>query len=169
MLSRSSAIILSLTSLSAGVLLGIVLARGGPAVSAQVAGPARTDPKASAKSAPIPTAASEAKRRDDEIYEALTRQYDQFQAVNRTFELVAKAVSPTVVHIVAQKTGRREEGRRVRQFEETGSGVIVRSDRAPGLYILTNHHVVENAKPSKSPDLLARRALGTAGADLERR
>jgi serine protease Do len=149
MLSRSSAIILSLTSLSAGVLLGIVLARGGPAVSAQVAGSARTGPKALAKSAPVPTVSSETKRRDDEIYEALARQYDQFQAVNRTFELVAKAVSPTVVHIVAQKTARGEEGRRLRQFEETGSGVIVRSDRAPGLYILTNHHVVENAKPSK--------------------
>ncbi len=149
MLSRSSAIILSLTSLSAGVLLGIVLAHGGPAVSAQVAGTVRTEPKAVARSAPAPNLASEVKRRDDEIYEALTRQYDQFQVVNRTFELVAKAVSPTVVHIVAQKSVRDEEARRSRHFEETGSGVIVRSNRAPGLYILTNHHVVENAKPAK--------------------
>ena len=69
--------------------------------------------------------------------------------IDRTFELVAQSVSPTVVHIVAQKTVKAEEGRRSRQFEETGSGVIVRSDRAPGLYILTNYHVVENAKPSK--------------------
>ena len=63
--------------------------------------------------------------------------------------LVAKAVAPTVAHIVAQKTIRAEEGRRERKFEETGSGVIVRSERLPGLYILTNHHVVENAKPSR--------------------
>ena len=62
---------------------------------------------------------------------------------------MAKAVSPSVVHIVAQKTVKAEDGRRSRQFEETGSGVIVRSDRAPGLYVLTNHHVVEAAKPSK--------------------
>ncbi len=72
-----------------------------------------------------------------------------FRQVDRTFEMVAKAVSPTVVHIVAQKTIRVEEGRRSRQFEETGSGVIVRSERLPGLYILTNHHVVENTKPAK--------------------
>jgi serine protease Do len=149
MLSRSSAIILSLTSLSAGVMLGIILARGGPAVSAQVAGPAQTDPQASAKSAPAPTTSSQTKRRDDEIYEALTRQYEQFQPIDRTFVLVAKSVSPTVVHIVAQKTVRSEEGRRLQKFEETGSGVIVRSDRAPGLYILTNHHVVEKSKPAR--------------------
>src|SRR5262249_15361284 len=69
--------------------------------------------------------------------------------VDRTFELVAKAVAPTVAHIVAEKSVRADGGRPARRFEETGSGVIVRSERLPGLYILTNHHVVENAKPSK--------------------
>ena len=123
--------------------------RGGPTISAQVAGPPRTDPQATTKAAPVAAAAAETKRRDDEIYEALTKQYEQFQTINRTFELVAKAVSPTVVHIVAQKTVRGEEGRRLQKYEETGSGVIVRSGRAPGLYILTNHHVVENSKPAK--------------------
>ena len=43
MLSRSSAVIVSLTSLSAGIVLGIILGRGGPVVSAQVAGAARGD------------------------------------------------------------------------------------------------------------------------------
>ena len=38
MLSRSSAVIVSLTSLFAGIVLGILLGRGGPVVSAQVAG-----------------------------------------------------------------------------------------------------------------------------------
>ena len=60
MLSRSSAVILSLTSMSAGVLLGIVLARGGPAVSAQVGGTARAvaradDPALAASRANEPT------------------------------------------------------------------------------------------------------------------
>ena len=41
MLSRSSAVIISLTSLSAGIVLGILLGRGGPVVSAQVAGAGR--------------------------------------------------------------------------------------------------------------------------------
>ena len=62
---------------------------------------------------------------------------------------MAKTVSPAVVHIVAHKSGRDEEGHRVRQFEETGSGVIVRKDRGQGLYVLTNHHVVLGATPSQ--------------------
>ncbi len=37
MLPRHSAVIISLTSLFVGILLGVVLGRGGPAVSAQVA------------------------------------------------------------------------------------------------------------------------------------
>jgi len=157
MLSRSSAVILSLTSMSAGVLLGIVLARGGPAVSAQVGGTARAVGKAAeevpaasraADAMPAASRAStQARNNDDAVYDALGRQYEEsFQRVDRTFGLVAKAVSPTVVHIVAQKTIKVEESRRSRHFEETGSGVIVRSN-LPGLYVLTNHHVVENAKP----------------------
>src|SRR5262245_42555056 len=160
MLSRSSAVILSLTSMSAGVLLGVVLARGGPAVSAQVGGNARATSKAAdampaastaAESTPAIAQASRLARHNDEaLYDALGRQYEEtFLKVDRTFGLVAKAVSPTVVHIIAQKIIKVEEGRRSRTFEETGSGVIVRSDRLPGLYVLTNHHVVENAKPGK--------------------
>jgi serine protease Do len=149
MLSRSSAIMLSLTSLSAGVLLGIVLARGGPSVSAQVAGSARMETKAADGSQPAPKALSRSKPQDDAIYDLLAKQYDKFQQIDRTFELVARSVSPTVVHIVAQKTVKAEAGRRSRQFEETGSGVIVRSDHASGLYVLTNYHVVENTKPSR--------------------
>ncbi len=149
MLSRSSAIMLSLTSLSAGVLLGIVLARGGPSVSAQVATLDRADPKAIAGLQPAPKMPAASKQQDDAIYEHLAKQYDKFQQIDRTFELVARSVSPTVVHIVAQKIVKAEEGRRSRQFEETGSGVIVRSDHGPGLYVLSNYHVVENTKPSK--------------------
>jgi serine protease Do len=148
MVSRSSALILSLTSMSAGVLLGIVLARGGPAVSAQVAGPGRVEARAADGAPAMSKAASQARSDDEATYDALNRQYELFRQVDRTFELVARAVSPTVVHIVADKTIRVEEGRRPRQFQETGSGVIVRSERLPGLYVLTNHHVVENAKPA---------------------
>ncbi|MHB1560462.1 MAG: trypsin-like peptidase domain-containing protein [Isosphaeraceae bacterium] len=144
MLSRSSALILSLTSLSAGVLLGVVLARGGPTVSAQVARPLRPEVKATA----VPAAPAAARPEDDAIYDALARQYESFRQVDRTFEMVAKAVAPTVVHIIAKKTIRGEEGRRNRHFEETGSGVIVRSERGAGLYVLTNHHVVENTRPA---------------------
>ncbi len=144
MLSRSSAVIVSLSSLCTGIVLGVVVGRGGPTVSAQVAGgqAAVTAPKA-----PIDTARQ--KPVDDAIYDVLAKQYEQFQQINRTFELVAEAVSPAVVHIVAQKTFRPEDNRRSRQFEETGSGVIVRSDRAAGLFVLTNHHVVDGSRPAK--------------------
>jgi len=149
MLSRSSVVLISLTSVGAGMVLGMALERGGPAVSAQVAGAARGGVGEAGKSASPAGPTSRQKQSDDAIYDILSKQYEQFQHVNRTFELVAKAVSPAVVHIVAQKTTRPEDSRRARQFEETGSGVIIRSDRAVGLYVLTNHHVVDGAKPAK--------------------
>ncbi len=87
---------------------------------------------------------------DDAIYESLQRQYEQFYPVNRTFELVSKVVSRSVVHIVAVKQDPTEDGRPGRDtFEESGSGVIVRSDRKPGLFVLTNNHVVAGAEPRR--------------------
>jgi serine protease Do len=149
MLSRSSAVIVSLTSLSAGIVLGVFLGRGGPDVSAQVAGAGRGNLGASLSlPSPATTSASRQRVADEAIYAGLAKQYEKFEQVDRTFELVAKAVSPSVVHIVAQKTARAEENRRVRHFEETGSGVIIRSDRAAGLFVLTNHHVVDGSKTS---------------------
>ena len=106
---------------------------------------------------------------DDEIYGMLAKQYEQFQHVNRTFELVAKAVSPSVVHIVARKNFAPEENRRARQFEETGSGVIIRSDHAPGLFVLTNHHVVDGSEPSKIRVLLRDGRSILPVTDLDRR
>lgn len=82
---------------------------------------------------------------EDAIYQSLARQYDQFYQVNRTFELVSKVVSRTVVHIVAVKRELNEEGQTRRTYEESGSGVIVRSNGRPGLFVLTNNHVVTGA------------------------
>jgi serine protease Do len=141
--------VLALT-LFCGVLVGLLLSRGGPFLSAQATAtfqPARTDapegPVAS-RPAPPPRPANE-----DAEYELLARQYAQFEHVNRTFEMVARVVSPAVVHIVAEKTGRIDETARVRHYEETGSGVIVRGDGVRNLYVLTNNHVVEKATPAK--------------------
>ena len=105
MLSRSSAVIVSVTSLIAGIVLGIFLARGGPVVSAQVAGRSRATGEVRRSPRPDPHL-SQQRQADDAIYDVLAKQYEQFQQVNRTFELVAKAVSPAVVHIVAEKTTR---------------------------------------------------------------
>jgi serine protease Do len=149
MLSRSRAVILSVTSLVTGIVLGICLARGGPSATAQVSGRAPADQATAEPAGQERRATTDQKQGDDAIYDVLVRQYEQFRQVDRTFELVAKAVSPSVVHIVAQKVTRGEGARRPRPYEETGSGVIVRSDRAAGLYVLTNHHVVEGAKPAE--------------------
>jgi serine protease Do len=149
MLSRSSAVIVSLTSLFTGIALGAFLARGGPRVLAQVSGRAQSEQGTPEAAGAEPGADSRQKQGNDAMYDALARQYEQFRQVDRTFALVAKAVSPAVVHIVAKKVTRGEDGRRPRDYEETGSGIIVRSDRAAGLYVLTNHHVVEGSKPAK--------------------
>jgi serine protease Do len=98
-----------------------------------------------AQSAPTPGPAPAATASADP-YDQLARQYEQFQAIDRTFALVARVVSPTVVHVVSRKNGVREDGTPAR-FEETGSGVITRADSDGGKarYVLTNNHVVDGA------------------------
>ena len=140
-MSRTTTWLALALTLVTGVLLGVLIDRGGPRVSAQAAAPSTAQAQTPA---PGPRPAT-----DDAAYEQLAKQYAQFEPVNRTFEMVAKAVSPAVVHIVAQKSGRIDETARVRQFEETGSGVIVRADKAKGLFVLTNNHVVEGATAGK--------------------
>lgn len=141
-MSRSSTPLVLLLTLVCGAQLGYILARKGPSLSAQSA--ATVAPASAARPAPTPRAVS-----DEAVYTELRRQYDSFEHVNRTFEMVARAVSPAVVHIVAEKTGRIDETARVRHFEETGSGVIVRGDGTKNLYVLTNNHVVEGAAAAK--------------------
>ncbi len=129
-MSRKSSPLLLAATLAVGLLLGLNLNayRGRPLAAVPA-------PQSPAAEAPARTEAG--------IYGELDRQFALFEHVNRTFELVAKAVSPSVVHIVAHKVA--NEDRRPREFEETGSGVIVRAEGQPGLYVLTNNHVVATA------------------------
>ncbi len=50
---------------------------------------------------------------------------------------IAKLVMPSVVHIQSDRQT-AERG----TIEETGSGIIVTSDKSPGMYVVTNRHVV---------------------------
>ena len=60
------------------------------------------------------------------------------------FKRVARLVTPSVVHIEAQRT----TGRRSRSDEqEAGSGVIVRYRENP--YVLTNRHVIRNSTAAR--------------------
>ncbi|QDT44169.1 Periplasmic serine endoprotease DegP precursor [Gimesia alba] len=52
---------------------------------------------------------------------------------------IAKLATPSVVHIQCERQTPRGA------VEETGSGVIVRGEGAPGLYIVTNRHVVRDS------------------------
>jgi serine protease Do len=140
-------------TLATGVALGVALDRGGSRLAAQATVP---DGRAGASAATVqPPAVAVARDQrvrpasDDDLYHRLDEQYEQFRQINQTFEMVARAVAPSVVHIVAHKTSRAEDGGRPRHFEETGSGVIVRGDRTRSLYVLTNNHVVEGTPPAK--------------------
>jgi serine protease Do len=57
----------------------------------------------------------------------------------RHLSRVAAAVNPAVVHIECSHTARGEV------IEETGSGVIMRSPKWSGLFVVTNRHVVQGA------------------------
>jgi serine protease Do len=147
-MSRLSSPLVPLATLGIGIVLGIVADRGGAFVVAQ--SPPRTRGEGMVKAASTTKAATASVNKvEDDLYKTLARQYEQFEHVNRTFELVAKAVSPAVVHIVAQKMVRSEDPGHSRRYEETGSGVIVRDERGQDLYVMTNHHVIEGAKPEK--------------------
>lgn len=135
--------LLLLTTLGTGVIIGQNWGRG-PRVSAQQAQlGAPTDP-----GTPAPPASIRGQS-DDGLYAQLAQQYARFEHVNRTFELVSKAVSPSVVHLIAHKVGTREDETEPREFEETGSGVIVRADGVRGLFVLTNNHVVAGASTTQ--------------------
>ena len=59
----------------------------------------------------------------------------------RVMSRIAKQVSPSVVNIESvHRSALRGE------VEETGSGVVVRSARVAGEYVVTNRHVIAGAK-----------------------
>jgi len=77
----------------------------------------------------------------DQQYEALAREVDQFQRQANILKTVIKLVSPTVVHIDAERPetpGRIQRG----TIEEAGSGVIIKLGGK--FYVLTNRHVIKN-------------------------
>jgi serine protease Do len=141
MVTRSSSLVIAASCLAIGLGLGYSLGRGGRVVSAQVGGAGREDPSSRRDRSEVPS--DRVRKGSSDVYDQLAREYEQFRHVDRMFEMVSRAVTPSVVHIVTLKT------QRARKFEETGSGVIVRDDKQSGLYVLTNHHVVEGGKAGK--------------------
>jgi len=77
----------------------------------------------------------------DQQYEVLAREVAQFQRQANILKTVIRLVSPTVVHIDAERV---ETPGRIRRgtVEEAGSGVII--ELGGKFYVLTNRHVIKN-------------------------
>jgi serine protease Do len=79
----------------------------------------------------------------EQMYQQLFRDVAELERQSNILKTVVKLVSPTVVHIEAQRTeGSRNYGRS-RTIEEAGSGVIIQLDNK--LYVVTNRHVIREA------------------------
>jgi S1-C subfamily serine protease len=66
--------------------------------------------------------------------------------ISDRFEYVARRVSPAVVAVEAVKPAPARAGAsKSRSVDESGSGVLIRIPRHPGVYVLTNNHVIQQA------------------------
>lgn len=80
----------------------------------------------------------------EQMYQQLFRDVAELERHSNILKTVVKLVSPTVVHIEAQRTeGSRSYGRS-RTIEEAGSGVIVQIGN--DMYVVTNRHVIRDAQ-----------------------
>jgi serine protease Do len=70
--------------------------------------------------------------------------------ISERFEYVARKVSPAVVAVEAVKPAPARSGSsKSRSVDESGSGVLIRIARHPGIYVLTNNHVIQQAPPDQ--------------------
>ncbi|HET6881640.1 MAG TPA: trypsin-like peptidase domain-containing protein [Pirellulales bacterium] len=82
-----------------------------------------------------------------DLYQSLNQQVDALEAQFNVLKTVVKLVSPTVVHIKAEKPERhssRTQHLPNEKVEEAGSGVII--DYKGRTFVLTNRHVIKNAQ-----------------------
>jgi serine protease Do len=80
-----------------------------------------------------------------ELYQSLNQQVDALESQFNVVKTVVKLVSPTVVHIKAEKADHSTTRRSSRELvEEAGSGVII--EFKGRMFVLTNRHVIKNAQ-----------------------
>lgn len=83
-------------------------------------------------------------REREEAYARLSQEVDLLERQRSILKTVVKLVSPTVVHIEAEKRDAGKGYSRNRLVEEAGSGVII--ELKSGFYVLTNRHVIKDAQ-----------------------
>ena len=79
-----------------------------------------------------------------ELYQSLNQQVDALESQFNVVKTVVKLVSPTVVHIKAEKPDHSTHRTQRELVEEAGSGVIVEFKER--MFVLTNRHVIKNAQ-----------------------
>ena len=75
------------------------------------------------------------------VYQELDQESGSLVAGSQLLAKIAQVTTPSVVHIQSERPG--ERGGRV---EETGSGVVMQSSKVEGTFIITNRHVVADAR-----------------------
>ncbi|HEX4148321.1 MAG TPA: trypsin-like peptidase domain-containing protein [Pirellulales bacterium] len=78
------------------------------------------------------------------LYASLSHEADELERGRRILKTVVKLVSPTVVHIEAEKHEPAKGYGRGRLVEEAGSGVVI--ELKDSFYVLTNRHVIRDAQ-----------------------
>jgi serine protease Do len=78
------------------------------------------------------------------LYQSLNQQVDALEAQFNVLKTIVKLVSPTVVHIKAEKPDRSTHRTQHELVEEAGSGVII--EYKGRMFVLTNRHVIKNAQ-----------------------
>ena len=117
-MNRSSVVAWCLVCLLSGVLIG---SRAWP-----------WTPSAEAKAVDLATA--------ERLVEQLRAKDTSLHQAGEVMSKIIQVTSPSVVHIQAQRKTKSKG-----LIEETGSGVIMRSQKASGLFAITNRHVIEGA------------------------
>lgn len=74
---------------------------------------------------------------------------DPILAISDRFESVSSKVLPAVVSVEAVKPVQSPTTGKTKTVEESGSGVIIRLNKRPGFYVLTNNHVIADAAPEQ--------------------
>jgi serine protease Do len=107
------------------------------------------------------------------LFESLARDVEQLEKQSNVLKKVVQLVSPTVVHIEAQKAN-SQAGVRYgpdAKVEEAGSGFIIHMGQR--FYVVTNRHVVKSAQPrnitirlSDGRQLTPDRVLGDPETDV---